>query len=44
MARVDRVVARTLLTIADNLDEPKWEETNPRTTKYLKAWKARHSK
>ncbi len=44
MAKVDRVVARTLLTIADDPEEPKWDESNPRAARYLKAWKDRRAK
>ena len=42
MAQVDRMVGRALLTLADNPAEPKWNATNPRASKYLKAWKDRH--
>ena len=44
MAKVDRTVARTLLTIADDPDEPKWDESNPKAAKYLKAWKDRRGR
>ena len=44
MARVDRVVARALLSIADDPAEPKWDESNPRAARYLKAWKDRRGK
>ena len=44
MAKVDRMVARALLTIADDPVEPKWDESNPRAAKYLKAWKDRRGK
>ena len=37
MARVDRAVARALLTIANSPTEPMWDATNPRAAKYLKA-------
>ena len=37
MARVDRAVARALLTIANSPTEPKWDATNPLAAKYLKA-------
>ncbi len=42
MARVDRVVARALLTIADTPAEPRWDEVNPKAAKYRKAWADRH--
>ena len=44
MARVDRMVGRALLSLADNPGEPKWDATNPRAAKYLKAWQERHPK
>ena len=40
MAKVDRMVARGLLMIADNPVEPMWNEANPKAARYLKAWKA----
>ncbi len=42
MARVDRMVGRALLRLADSPSEPKWDATNPRASKYLKAWNERH--
>jgi Peptidase family M28 len=44
MARVDRMVAHGLLMIADSAVEPKWNASNPKAAKYLKAWKAQHEK
>ena len=44
MARIDRMVARALLTLADDPDEPKWDELNPRAARYLKAWKERRGR
>jgi hypothetical protein len=44
MAKVDRMVAVGLLMIANNLAEPKWNETNPKAAKYLKAWRERRAK
>ena len=44
MARLDRMVARGLLMIADDPAEPKWDQANPRAAKYLKAWKDRRAK
>lgn len=41
LAKTNRMVALALLTIADNTTEPKWNEANPKTEKYVKAWKAR---
>src|SRR5262249_22134251 len=42
MARVDRMVALALLTIAANPEAPKWNDANPKTAKYVQAWKALH--
>jgi hypothetical protein len=44
MTKIDRMVARALLTLADDTEEPKWDESNPRAAKYLKAWKERRGK
>lgn len=44
MAKVDRTVALGLLTIADNPQEPKWDVSNPKAARYLKAWQARRDK
>jgi hypothetical protein len=44
MARIDRMVALGLLMIANNPVEPRWNESNPKATKYSKAWKTRHGK
>jgi Zn-dependent M28 family amino/carboxypeptidase len=42
LARVNRALALALLTIADNAEPPKWNESNPKTERYVKAWKALH--
>jgi Zn-dependent M28 family amino/carboxypeptidase len=42
MARVDRTVALGMLMIANNPEAPKWNEANPRTVPYVRAWKERH--
>jgi hypothetical protein len=42
MARVDRMVARGLMLIANNPVAPKWNESNPKAARYLKVWKSRH--
>ena len=42
MAKVDRMVAVGLLMIANSANEPKWNETNPKAARYLKAWQAHH--
>jgi Zn-dependent M28 family amino/carboxypeptidase len=44
MAKVDRMVALGLIMIANNAEEPKWNEENPKAARYAKAWKARHAK
>ena len=44
LAKVNRMVALSLLTIANNAEAPKWNEANPKTQRYVKAWKALHSK
>lgn len=41
MARVNRMIALTLLTIANNRIAPKWNEANPKAERYVKAWKDR---
>lgn len=43
MAKVDRMVALALLMLADNPQAPKWNEANPKTAKYVAAWKKRHT-
>ena len=44
MEKVDRMVALGLMMIADNPQEPKWDASNPKAARYLKAWQTRHSK
>jgi len=44
LARVDRMIALALVTIADNAGQPKWNESNPKTERYVKAWNALHNK
>lgn len=41
MAKVDKMVALGLLMIADSDSEPHWNESNPKTAAYVRAWKAR---
>lgn len=43
LASVNRMIALALLTIADNPVAPKWNESNPKTEKYVKAWKQLHN-
>jgi hypothetical protein len=40
LARVNRMVALALISIADNAETPKWNEANPKTAKYVQAWKS----
>jgi hypothetical protein len=42
MAKVNRCIALALLMIAENPQPPKWNESNPKTERYVKAWKQRH--
>jgi hypothetical protein len=44
MGKVDRMVALALVMIADNSQEPRWNASNPKTARYLKAWQDHHSK
>ncbi|HKS42118.1 MAG TPA: M28 family peptidase [Blastocatellia bacterium] len=44
MAKVNRCVALGLVMIANNPQEPKWNEANPKAARYLKAWKEHRSK
>ena len=39
MAKIDRMVALGLIMLADNTETPKWNESNPKTAKYVKAWR-----
>lgn len=42
MARTNRLIARALITIADSQAAPKWNEANPKTARYVQAWRALH--
>jgi hypothetical protein len=42
MAQVDRMVALGLVMLADGAEAPKWNESNAKTERYVKAWKANH--
>ncbi|MEK6301556.1 MAG: M28 family peptidase [Acidobacteriota bacterium] len=44
MEKVDRTAALGLLMIADNPQEPRWDASNPKAARYLKAWQDHHSK
>jgi Zn-dependent M28 family amino/carboxypeptidase len=39
MARVNRMVALALISIGNNPQAPKWNEANPKTARYVEAWK-----
>ena len=41
MEKVARMVALAVVMIADNPQEPKWNEANPKAARYLKAWQQR---
>ncbi|MBV9923876.1 MAG: M28 family peptidase [Acidobacteria bacterium] len=42
MTRVVRTVGRALLALADSAQEPRWNEQNPRASRYVDAWKKLH--
>ena len=44
MEKVDRMVALAVIMIADNIEAPRWNEANPKTARYLKAWNEHHGK
>ncbi len=44
MARVNRMIGLSLITIANNPEAPKWNSTNPKTAKYVQAWQAMQGK
>jgi len=44
MEKVDRMVALALVMIANNSEAPKWNEANPKTARYVKAWNSHHGK
>jgi hypothetical protein len=39
LARVDRAITLTVMMIADDPEPPHWNEANPKTEKYVKAWR-----
>ena len=43
MEKVDRMVGLGLWMIANNPKEPKWNEANTKTERYVKAWKEHHA-
>ena len=44
MERVVRAAALAALLIADNAQEPRWNEQNPRAAQYVEAWKKLHGR
>lgn len=44
MEKVDRMVALAIVMIANNPEAPKWNEANPKTVRYVKAWNEHHGK
>lgn len=44
MARVNRMIGLAVLMIANNRDEPRWNESNPKAARYVKAWKERQAR
>lgn len=43
MEKVTRMVALAVVMIANNVREPKWNESNPKAARYLKAWQQRRN-
>ena len=44
MEKVNRMIAMGLMMIADNPREPRWNASNPRAARYLKAWQDQQGK
>lgn len=44
MEHINRMIAAGVFLIADDTREPRWNESNPKAEKYLKAWRARRGK
>ena len=42
MAKVDRMIALSLLSLADNPQPPKWNDEDPRAGRYWRAWQDHH--
>jgi hypothetical protein len=42
MAKIDRMVALGVIDLANDAKAPGWNEENPKTEKYVTAWKALH--
>lgn len=41
MEKINRMIAAGILLIADNPQEPHWNDSNPKAERYLKAWRER---
>jgi hypothetical protein len=44
MEKVNRMIALGLVMLANSADEPRWNEANPKTARYVKAWRERRGK
>lgn len=44
MSKIVRTVGAGVLLIAGNAREPKWNESNPKTARYVQAWRELHKK
>lgn len=44
MEKVNRMVALALVMIANNSEAPRWNESNPKAARYVKAWNGLHGK
>ncbi len=42
LAKVDRMIALSLILLADNPQPPKWNEENSRAERYRRAWRDQH--
>jgi hypothetical protein len=42
MAKIDRMVALGVIKMANDPKAPRWNQENPKTEKYVEAWKALH--
>ncbi len=43
LAKTNRMVALALVMLAESAAEPKWNEANPKTARYVQAWKTRRA-
>ena len=44
MERIARLVAFGVITLANDPKEPRWDESNPKTARFVEAWKKLHGK